>query len=111
MAENKKVNSNKAFGKFFAYIGKHKEALFVSVALSIIGSALTLIGPGKVGDMTNLIKDGLTDTMDIHAIVKIAILLAVIYILGFIINYVQGFIMATVTQRITQRMRRGIKEN
>ena len=110
MAENKKVNSNKAFGKFFAYIGKHKEALFVSVALSIIGSALTLIGPGKVGDMTNLIKDGLTDTMDIHAIVKIAILLAVIYILGFIINYVQGFIMATVTQRITQRMRRDISK-
>lgn len=110
MAENKKANSNKAFGKFFAYIGKHKEALFVSVALSIIGSALTLIGPGKVGDMTNLIKDGLTDTMDIHAIVKIAILLAVIYILGFIINYVQGFIMATVTQRITQRMRRDISK-
>lgn len=110
MAEKKKVNLKKAFGDFFYYIGKHKVALFVSVILSIVGSALTLIGPGKVGDMTNLIKDGLTGTMDIPAIVKIAVLLAVLYVLGFIINYVQGFIMATVTQRVTQRMRKDISE-
>ena len=110
MAEKKKVNLKKAFGDFFYYIGKHKVALFVSVILSIVGSALTLIGPGKVGDMTNLIKDGLTGTMDIPAIVKIAVLLAVLYVLGFIVNYVQGFIMATVTQRVTQRMRKDISE-
>ena len=110
MAEKNKVNLKKAFGSFFGYIGKHKAALFVSVVLSVIGSALTLMGPGKVGDMTNLIKDGLTGNMDIPAIVKIAVLLAVIYILGFIVNYVQGFIMTTVTQRVTQRMRRDISE-
>ena len=110
MAEKNKVNLKKAFGSFFGYIGKHKAALFVSVVLSVIGSALTLMGPGKVGDMTNLIKDGLTGNMDIPAIAKIAVLLAVIYILGFIVNYVQGFIMTTVTQRVTQRMRRDISE-
>ena len=110
MSEQKKVNLKKAFGDFFYYIGKHKVALFASVILSVAGSALTLIGPGKVGDMTNLIKDGLTGTMDIPAIVKIAILLAVLYVLGFIVNYVQGFIMATVTQRVTQRMRKDISE-
>ncbi|MDO5424642.1 MAG: ABC transporter ATP-binding protein [Eubacteriales bacterium] len=110
MAEKQKTNLKKAFGDFFYYIGKHKLALFASVALSVIGSALTLIGPGKVGDMTNLIKDGLTGSMDIPAIVKIAILLAVLYILGFVVNYVQGFIMATVTQRVTQSMRRDISK-
>ena len=110
MAEKKSVNLKKSFSDFFSYIGKHKVALFVSVALSVIGSALTLIGPGKVGDMTNLIKDGLTGTMDISAITKIAVLLAVLYLLGFVVNYVQGFLMATVTQRVTQGMRRDISE-
>ena len=110
MAEKKSVNLKKSFSDFFFYIGKHKVALFVSVALSVIGSALTLIGPGKVGDMTNLIKDGLTGTMDISAITKIAVLLAVLYLLGFVVNYVQGFLMATVTQRVTQGMRRDISE-
>ena len=108
MAEKKSVNLKRTFSDFLSYIGKHKVALFASVALSVIGSALTLIGPGKVGDMTNLIKDGLSGTMDISAITKIAVLLAVLYLLGFVVNYVQGFLMATVTQRITQRMRRDI---
>lgn len=110
MAEKKSVSLKKSFSDFLAYIGGHKVALFVSVALSVIGSALTLIGPGKVGDMTNLIKDGLIGTMDITAITKIAVLLAVLYLLGFIVNYVQGFLMATVTQRVTQGMRQDISE-
>ena len=110
MAEKKTVDLKKSFSDFFSYIGKHKVALFVSVALSVIGSALTLIGPGKVGDMTNLIKGGLTGTMDISAITKIAVLLAVLYLLGFVVNYVQGFLMATVTQRVTQGMRQDISE-
>ena len=110
MTEKKSVNLKKSFSDFFFYIGKHKVALFVSVALSVIGSALTLIGPGKVGDMTNLIQDGLTGTMDITAITKIAVLMAVLYLLGFVVNYVQGFLMATVTQRVTQGMRRDISE-
>lgn len=110
MAENKNTNLKKAFGDFFYYIGKHTLALIASVMLSIIGSALTLIGPGKVGDMTNLIKDGLTGSMDIQLIINIAVLLAVLYLLGFVVNYVQGFIMATVTQRVTQSMRRDISQ-
>lgn len=42
MAEKKSVNLKKSFRDFFSYIGKHKVALFVSVALSVIGSALKM---------------------------------------------------------------------
>ena len=99
-----------AFRDFFGYIGTYKAALFASVALSIVGAVLTLMGPGKLGDVTNLIQEGLTGVMDLDAIVSVAIFLAVIYGLGFVVNYVQGFIMATITQKITQNMRRDIVE-
>lgn len=109
MAE-KSSNIKKAFGDFFYYIGKYKTALFASVVLSIIGAVLTLVGPKELGKVTDLIKEGLTGSMDIPAVVKITAFLAVLYILGFVVNYVQGFIMATITQRITQNMRRDISK-
>ena len=107
MAE-KKTDFKKAFGKFFYYIGKYKAALIASVLLSVVGAVLTLIGPNKLGEATDLIKAGLTGGMDLTAIVRVCIILAVLYLLGFVVNYVQGFIMATITQRITQNMRRDI---
>lgn len=106
----KSKNLKKAFGDFFRYIGKYKTALIASVCLSITGAVLTLIGPNKLGSVTDLIKEGLTGAMDIPTIVRVAVFLAVIYLLGFVINYVQGFMMATVTQRITQNMRRDISK-
>ena len=97
-----------AFRDFFGYIGTYKIALIVSVLLSVVGAVLTLVGPGQLGDMTNLIQEGLTGSMDLGAIVKIAVFLAVIYVVGFVVNYIQGFIMATVTQKVTRNMRRDI---
>lgn len=106
----KSKDLKKAFKDFFHYIGTYKVALYASVLLSIVGAVLTLIGPGKLGDITDLIKEGLAGSMDIPSIVKVAMLLAVLYGLGFVINYVQGFMMATITQKITQNMRRGISQ-
>ena len=98
----------KAFGDFFRYIGRYRAALLAAVLLSLAGAVLTLIGPGRLGEVTNLIQEGLSGAMDLPAIVRIASLLAVLYGLSFVVNYIQGFLMATVTQRITQSMRRDI---
>lgn len=106
----KNKNMQKTFGNFFYYIGKYKMALIVSVLLSIVGAVLTLIGPNKLGEVTDLIKQGLSGDMNLSAIVSVTLFLAVLYGLGFVINYVQGFLMATVTQRITQNMRRDISK-
>lgn len=106
----KSQNVKKAFSDFFHYIGKYKTALLVCVVLSISGAVLNLIGPSKLGTVTDLIKEGLTGEMDIPAIGRAAVFLAVIYLLGFVVNYIQGFIMATITQRITQNMRRDISQ-
>ena len=100
----------KAFGDFFRYIGRYKAPLMAAVLLSLAGAVLTLIGPGWLGEVTNLIQEGLSEVMDLPAVVRIASMLAVLYGLAFVVNYVQGFLMATVTQRITQSMRRDISK-
>lgn len=100
----------KAFGDFFRYIGRYKAPLMAAVLLSLAGAVLTLIGPGWLGEVTNLIQKGLSGVMDLPAVVRIAAMLAVLYGLAFVVNYVQGFLMATVTQRITQSMRRDISK-
>lgn len=107
-ASGKSKNLKKAYADFIKYIGKFKWSLLVAVILSIAGAILNLIGPNKLSDITNLITEGLTSSIDVPAVVQIAALLAFLYILGFVLNYIQGYIMATITQRVTQNMRRDI---
>ncbi|MEI3553042.1 MAG: hypothetical protein V8Q17_11030 [Acutalibacteraceae bacterium] len=52
----------------------------MAVILSIAGAILNLIGPNKLSDITNLITEGLTSSIDVPAVVQIAALLAFLYI-------------------------------
>ncbi len=104
----KSADFKAAFAGFFHYMGAFKWAVAAAAVLSVAGAILNLIGPGKLSQVTDLITQGLTGTIDLSAITGIAWLLALLYSLGFIFNYAQGFIMATVTQRVTQAMRRDI---
>lgn len=106
----KSKDMKKAYANFFRYIGAYKWNLTTAVILSLIGAVLNLIGPNKLSEITNLITDGLSSSMDISAIVNIATLLAVLYSVSFLCNYIQGYIMATLSQNITRNMRRDISE-
>lgn len=104
----KSKNLKKAYTDFIYYLGKYKWSILAAAIFSIIGSILNLIGPNKLSEVTDLITEGLSGSIQLSAVVQIASLLAVLYVLGFLLNYVQGFIMATVSQRVTQNMRRSI---
>lgn len=106
----KSKDLKKAYTDLFRYIGAHKKSLIIAAVLSIVGAILNLIGPNKLSEVTNLITAGLTSSIDIPAVVRIASLLAALYVLGFVLNYTQGFIMATLTQRVTRTMRRDISQ-
>lgn len=101
-------NFKGAWAAFFHYISNMKGLIIGAAVLSVAGAVLNLIGPGKLSEVTNLITAGLTGSIDVPAVVKIASLLAVLYALGFVFNYAQGWIMAGVSQKITQNMRRDI---
>ena len=76
-----------------------------ALVCSIGGTALTLIGPDKLGELTNVVKNGILTGIDLDAVADIGATLIVYYSLSMVLSVVQGWLMANVTQRLAQRMR------
>lgn len=84
--------------------------LFVSLILSFASSALSIIGPDKLKDITNVITNNLATGIPIDEVKSIAIVLIIIYSISAIFGYVQGFIMNTVTAYFQKKMRNDISK-
>ena len=81
-------NLKKSLGQLASYCKSYFPAIIVAVLLAITASVFSLIGPNKLQDITDLIKDGLVTGIDIKAVEDIAFFLVVLYALGFIFNYI-----------------------
>ncbi len=101
----KPKNFRQAWGKLFRYMGRYKIPFIISIILAIVGTALTLLGPNMLSDMTDLIKEGLMGQMDMEAIGELALLLIVLYSSSAVISLLQGMIMATIAQKTAGNLR------
>ena len=105
-----KAEKPKAFGtawkKLFLYLGRHRIAVWAAMIFAFIGTALTLIGPNKLSNLTDLVKDGLVSgNIDMGAVWEIGVFLIVIYVVSAILTFIQNYIMATVSQKTASRLR------
>lgn len=91
-----------------AYVKKYRWVVLCATILAAGGSAISVIGPNKIQDMTNLITEGVRGTLDMTGIAHIGILLCILYGLGAIFTYSQGVMMSIITQRVTQTLRTDI---
>ena len=91
--------------KALSYNKKYLPFLIIAVLLSALASIFSIIGPDKLKEITNIITEGLTTSIDVDKVKSISIVLVVLYSLSFIFNYVQGFIMATVTNKFSKDLR------
>ena len=60
-----------------SYCRKYAILIFGAVILAAAGTALNVIGPSKLADITDLITAGLRTSIDVDAVVKICVTLAV----------------------------------
>lgn len=90
------------------YIQGFQLPLVLALMGATISSMITVYGPRKLEEMTNLIGQGMSGNMDLKAISAVGLLLAGLYAFGLVINYLQGFIITTMIQRLSQRLRRAI---
>ncbi|MCC8123215.1 MAG: ABC transporter ATP-binding protein/permease [Oscillospiraceae bacterium] len=97
-----------AWGRLISYCRGYMPVVILLLALAVVSVIITLMGPGYISQITNLITQGLNGGMDIDAIWKIAVFIGVLYIIGALFSYGQSFGMATLSQRIAQKMRRDI---
>ena len=82
--------------------------IIISLVLSFISSILSIIGPDKLKDITNTIKEGLMTGIDLEKVKNIGLVLAIMYIISAIFNYLQGFIMTIVNNKFQLMMRSDI---
>lgn len=96
------------WGKLVKYCGKYISLIAMAIVCAIGGTILTLIGPDKLSELTNIITDGIMTEIDLEAVKKVGLTLIVYYLISAVLSGTQGFVMATVTQKITRSFRRDI---
>ena len=109
-AEKQKVNLGHAFRRLARFCRPYLPTVAVASALSLGGAILNLIGPSKLGKISDLITAGIAGEMDMGAIQSIGLFLVAIYAVGFLLNFVQGYLMANVTQYATAQMRSEVSD-
>lgn len=92
--------------KIFHYLNRYKIPFLVAIILAMVGTALVLIGPQIISDITDAIKDGLVSgDIDLEAIASMAAVLIAIFATSFILTTTQNYIMATIAQRTAAKLR------
>ena len=94
--------------KLITYSKKYWIALIVAMFLSAGGNILTVLAPVRLGEMTNIIEQGIQATINMEAVKTIGFSLIALYGFSGLFNLIQGWIMATITQRISESLRSDI---
>ena len=105
--EDKKIS---LFTQMKPYIKGFQLPFVIAVTGAIISSIITVFGPYKLREITNLITDGLVGEMDLGAISNIGLFLAFLYVVGSLINYAQGYAISDMIQHFSKRLRTAIAE-
>ncbi len=109
--DNQKAkNSKKAFKQLFVFCKRYMFWVVLALLLASVSAIFTIIGPNKIGEITDLIKNGLATSINMDAILQVTIFLAVIYLIGAVCNFLQDFIISSVTQYMSKRLRKQIDE-
>ncbi|WP_370830094.1 ABC transporter ATP-binding protein [Clostridium sp.] len=107
---SKKKKSEKNLGKLITYCKKYIPVIVIALISAIIGTVLSLIGPDKLSEMTDIITEGIMTSIDLEKIKSIGLILVAIYVISAILTFTQGYIMATVTQKVSKRLRSDISK-
>lgn len=99
------VNLIESWKKIFAYSKKWLPAIVVAISCALASTVLTLIGPNKIKELTELITQGFFTGIDMPAVAKIGVMLVILYVFGWTFSAIQGWIMSSVTQKVSYRLR------
>ncbi len=100
--------------KLINYIQKRKGLMIIAIIFAMLGSILTLLGPGQLTNLTDTITDGIgasmlgTGEIDMETVFSIGLFLAVVYAFSYVLSITQGVMIATVMQKTAKNLRTDI---
>lgn len=104
------IHVRETWRKLLEYCRKYWGVMIAALFCAAIGTVLTLIGPDKLSELTDLITEGIMTGIDMDGVAVIAFTLVAYYGFSAVLSLIQGLIMATVTQRVSKSLRTDISE-
>lgn len=108
MDKKNKSNSKGGLLDLIKYMKKHAIYLVLALIFAIGGSVITVYGPEKLSEITDIITEGIMTGIDMDKIYEVGIFMAILYAISIVLSYSQSFIMATVTQVTSKKLRSDI---
>ena len=117
----KPQNMKKSFSRLFKYLKTFMPLIIVSVSLIIASTIIRLIGPNKLGDLTNIVSESLPrldesgnlifgTPYSMEEIWKIGGLLIGLYVFVAVFTYIANYLMGRVCFITSNRLRRDIQD-
>lgn len=103
-------NITSALSRLSSYMRPQIGAVAVALILAALSAVMTIIGPDKIGNIANVMSEGLFTGIDLSQIAKLGVFLAVIYLLSALFGFIQHYIMAVVTLKMSYKMRGELSE-
>lgn len=110
MGKKRNKEKNSGLGKLVVYSKKYTIVTAIAIIGAVIANILSLLGPDKISEMTNVITAGLFSGIDMKKITSIGITLLIIYVASVVLNLIQGYILADVIQNISKNLRTDISK-
>ena len=86
-------------------------ALIIIASIFSMGSSLiAILGPDKVSDLTNEIKEGITNVINFTNIYNISFYLLLVCLYSIVCELFNGFIMVNVSQDFSKELRSKISK-
>ena len=82
--------------------------VMTALVCAAVSTVMTLIGPDKLKDLTNIISAGIMTEINMDKVLTLCVTLVIFYAVGMVLSLSQNLIMASVTQKITKSMRQNI---
>lgn len=108
MCKENKSNSKGGLLDLIKYMKKNAIYLVLALIFAIGGSVITVYGPEKLSEITDIITEGIITGIDMDKIYEVGIFMAILYAISIVLSYSQSFIMATVTQVTSKKLRSDI---
>lgn len=104
---NKPKDMKKSLLKLMKYLKSFLPVIIISIFLVVANTVIRLIGPNKIGDITNIVD---SMNFEISDIWKIAIELIILYAFGAIFIYIANYLIAKMCYKVAQNLRSDISK-
>ncbi len=108
--QKRDANISRAINHSASYMRSSLPLVILALILAALGAGMTIAGPNKLGEIANLISEGLATKIDLSAVARVGIFLAVLYALSALFSFIQHYIMANVTLDMSYRLRADLSE-